>query len=154
MLHIFNHTIKPIALYGSEVWGTFSSLKFQNNAEKYIKKEIDSNILEKLHTQFCKFILGVRTRSSNNACRGELGSMPILFSILINLIKYWCHIVKLENAPTTLLNEAFKLSEEMSNNNKESWVGSIKEIFKFLKLDYIFNNHSHFKANYIIKRTD
>jgi hypothetical protein len=64
LLHIFNHTIRPILLYGSEILGYFSPNKYINNLDRLIKKETDSLILEKIHTQFCKFILGVRTKSS------------------------------------------------------------------------------------------
>ena len=30
LLHVFNHTIRPVLLYGSEVWGYFSEKKFKN----------------------------------------------------------------------------------------------------------------------------
>ena len=26
--------------------------------------------------------------------RGDLGNFPILFDVLYNMVKYWCHIVK------------------------------------------------------------
>lgn len=40
-IHVFNHTIKPILLYGSEIWGTFqtSSSKFRNNIKENISKQ-------------------------------------------------------------------------------------------------------------------
>jgi hypothetical protein len=36
-----------------------------NNLDRFIKKETDSLVLEKIHTKFCNFILGVRTKFSN-----------------------------------------------------------------------------------------
>ena len=82
LLHSFNHTIGPILLYGSEMLGCFSPSKYINNLDRLIKKEIHSLVLEKIHTKFCKFILGVRTKSSNMGVRGDLGSFPILFDVL------------------------------------------------------------------------
>ena len=94
LLHIFNHTIRPILLHSSEILGYFSSNKYINNLDRLFKKEIHSLVLEKIHIKFCKFILGVRTKSSNMGVRGDLGNFPILFDVLYNMVKYWCHIVK------------------------------------------------------------
>ena len=32
---------------------------------------------EKLHTKFCKYVLGVHSKDSNLACVGEVGRFPI-----------------------------------------------------------------------------
>ena len=53
LLHIFNHTIRPILLNGSEILGYFSPSKYINNLDRFIKKETDSLVLEKIHTKFC-----------------------------------------------------------------------------------------------------
>lgn len=29
LLHIFDHTVKPVLLYGSEIWGFFNSFKLK-----------------------------------------------------------------------------------------------------------------------------
>ena len=55
----FDKMITPIVLYGSEVWGI------------YCIKEID-----KFHIKFCKYVLGVKTQTSNFAVYGELGRFP------------------------------------------------------------------------------
>ena len=152
LLHIFNHTIKPIILYGSEIWGHFSPNKFVNNLGKYISKEIDSLVLEKLHTRFCKYILGVRSKSSNDGSRGELGSLPMLYFVLINMIKYWCHLVKAIDRSNSILYDAFKMSEMMAKEGKDSWVGCIGEIFNYLDLGFLFNNPEKFKISYIMNK--
>jgi hypothetical protein len=75
LLHVFNHTVKPVLLYGSEIWGYFSHKKFIKNPDLFLKNEINKISAEKVHTKFCKFVLGVRTKSSDSARRGELGSI-------------------------------------------------------------------------------
>jgi hypothetical protein len=45
LLHIFNHTIRPILLYGSEILGYFSPSKYINNLDRFIKKETYSLVL-------------------------------------------------------------------------------------------------------------
>jgi hypothetical protein len=149
LLHSFNHTIGPILLYGSEMLGCFSPSKYINNLDRLIKKEIHSLVLEKIHTKFCKFILGVRTKSSNMGVRGDLGSFPILFDVLYNMVKYWCHIVK-SDGNNILLLESLKESEQLEKAKHDSWVGCVKEIFKYLKLDYIYDDPSKYRVNYIL----
>ena len=87
----------------------------------------DSLIFEKIHTKFCKFILGVRTKYSNMGVRGDLGSFPILFYVLYNMVKYWCHIVK-SDGNNILLLESLKESEQLIEKAKpDSWVGCVKK---------------------------
>lgn len=66
LIHIYNHTIRPILLYGSEIWG-YIPVKKQKNIDNFISKEIDNLVLEKIHMKLCKFSLGVNTRTSNIA---------------------------------------------------------------------------------------
>ena len=151
LLHIFNHTIKPILLYGSEIWGYFP-IKKHKDIDSYISKEIDSLIIEKIHTKFCKFALCVKNKTSNLASRGELGSLPILCHVYLNMIKYWCHIQKDTEMSNLFLKEAVTLSQTMSKNNQESWISCIQEIFKYLNLEYLFVNQNKYKENFIINK--
>ena len=48
MLKLFDSCVAPILLYGCEVWG------YEN-----------TDIIEKVHTKFCKFIFGVSKCSHN-----------------------------------------------------------------------------------------
>jgi len=59
-LSLFDSQVVPIILYSSEVWGIFNI------------KEID-----KLHSKFCKYVLGVRQATSSVAVLGELGRFPL-----------------------------------------------------------------------------
>ena len=44
---------------------------------------------EKCHMSFCKYILGVSSKATNAAVRGELGSYPVGISMYIHCIKYY-----------------------------------------------------------------
>ena len=150
LLHIYNHTIRPILLYGSEIWG-YIPYKKQKNLENFFTKETDYLVLEKIHTKLCKFSLGVNARTSNTASRGELGSLPTLFHVIVSMINYWVHLVKEVDPSNTILYEAIDMSQSMSLNSQESWIGNIRNIFKYLDLDYLFINHTNFKQNFIKK---
>lgn len=71
-LHVFDHTIKPILLYGCEVWGMFNpfSSKFRNGIDS-LDKIYNKLLAEKLHLKFCKFILGVHSKTTNIAALSE-----------------------------------------------------------------------------------
>jgi uncharacterized membrane protein len=61
----------------------------------------------------------------------SLGSFPILFDVLYNMVKYWCHIVK-SDGNNILLLESLKESEQLIEKAKpDSWVGCVKEMFKY-----------------------
>ena len=65
-LYLFDHLIKPIVEYGSEVWG------FR-----------DWDELETLHLQACKYALGVRSTTTSAAVYSELGRRPLITGRLI-----------------------------------------------------------------------
>jgi len=75
LCHLFDSLVRPVADYGSEIWG-------HTQAEE----------LELVHRKFCKFALGLPTTASNLACYGELGRSPLNIRRKVQLIKYWLRI--------------------------------------------------------------
>ena len=70
VIHTIDHTVKPILLYTSEVWGIFDENKFSRASERPIENVFMDLQIEKLNIQFCKFISGVNKKASNLAVRG------------------------------------------------------------------------------------
>ena len=97
-LHIFDHTIQPILLYRSEIWGGCGPSELDNCSSLY--KLCNEIVIEKLHAKRLKCILGVNRKSTSSAVMAELGRFPLFFTIILNMIKYW---VQLENNGDTLL---------------------------------------------------
>ena len=60
MLKLFNVLVKPVVLYGAEVWGS----------EK-------CDILERLQLRFFKYVLFVNKFTSSMMVYGELGAIPL-----------------------------------------------------------------------------
>ena len=91
IMHIFDHTIKPILLYASEVWGTsFIKTKHFDDKDNIIR-DIDNNYkANQLELKFYKQILKVKHNTSNIGVRGELGRHPISIYALSNSLKYLC----------------------------------------------------------------
>ena len=107
-IHIFDHTIKPILLYGSEIWACSLPKKTSIDDLFDFNKIARSFYSEKLHIHFCKYILGVHKRSSNFAVFSELGRYSLQISILLSTLSYW-H--RLKNTNTELLSDAFACSK-------------------------------------------
>jgi hypothetical protein len=65
-MKIFNSQIKPILLYGSEVWGPYNNYDYDS---------WDRNKIEITHTQYIKRSLGCNYQTSNIMSRGEVGDI-------------------------------------------------------------------------------
>ena len=78
-LDLFDKLIFPILSYGSEVWGLQNSIQ-----------------LERVHLNFCKDLLCVRTQTQNNFVHGELGRTTLLAKRSTSVIRYWMKIVQME----------------------------------------------------------
>jgi hypothetical protein len=59
-LHIFDHTLKPILLYGSEIWGAHTLPN--SNKDFKLETTMEEFPCEKLNIKFSKFILGVHKK--------------------------------------------------------------------------------------------
>ena len=77
MLKLFDSCVAPILLYGCEVWGCENT-----------------DIIEKVHTKFCKFIFGVSKFSHNMPIYGELVCYPLSITIKQRMVCYWTRMLK------------------------------------------------------------
>jgi hypothetical protein len=87
---------------------------------------------EKLHQKFCKYILGVPSRTSNTAVLSELGRFPIYFNIVKALVKYYYRLKNIQS-DFPVLHDASEESKILSHSNKPLWYASINYIFKIIK---------------------
>lgn len=80
-IKLYNSIIKPILLYGCEIWGPV--LNFKN---------WDKTSVEKLQLEIGKNILGVHRNTSTAACRAELGLYPLNMEIQKRCVQFWHHL--------------------------------------------------------------
>ena len=97
ILHVFDHTVKPVLLYRSEVWGIFAADKLQKQKDLYLNKLCTDFTAEKIHIKLCKYLLEVGRWSINSAVLGELGRFPLILEAFLNIIKYWAYLSNLSN---------------------------------------------------------
>ena len=75
-IELFDKLITPILNYGCEIWG------FKQ-----------ANVLERVHLQFCKRLLGVKKSTQNDFVYGELGRTTLIIKRYVSIIKYWFKIL-------------------------------------------------------------
>jgi hypothetical protein len=123
LLHLFDHLIKPILLYGCEIWApinlTYKITKGPLPEKASLKHDLRTNFpfitkfmdqddpIEKLHLKFCKLILGVHTKTTNLAVYSELGRYPLLIDQIVQSVKYLDYI---ENETNNALLKSFYIN--------------------------------------------
>ena len=75
-LELFDKMIKPILLYGAEIWG------FGN-----------CDVIERIHLKFLNYILKLTKSTPSHMIYGELGILPITLEIRHRVLTYWCKII-------------------------------------------------------------
>ena len=133
-LHVFDHTVKPILLYGCEVWGTsnLNSASIRNETMFKVEKSFENFQSEKVAMKFYKYILGTHKKTTNLPIMGDLGSTPYFIDIICAIIKYFKRIKSLEK--DSLLYKMFNTSKQISVDSSDCWFSFVTSIFKELKL--------------------
>ena len=109
MVHLFDHLVRPVILYGADVFGYVNlkpkiqkhsddpkTLFFQQIQRQcpvitaYLKAD---DPMEKLHLRFCRRILQVHSKTVNMGIYGELGRVPIFIDQAIHAMKYVYHLM-------------------------------------------------------------
>lgn len=144
LIHVFDHTIKPILLYGSEIWGQFPPNKLSDSFFDKLCNELPA---EKIHIKLCKYVLECTRRATNIAVRGELGRLPLFLEVVFNTIKY---LVRLSNADCTgLICDAYIESKKLHSENKPCWFNCVDEILSYFNIDI---NNIMGKSTHVLKR--
>ena len=133
-LHLYEHLLKPIVLYGSEIWGAFkTNTSTCKNSSCFLFEEIyRNNIADKSQIRYLKYVLGVNKHTSNLAVLSETGRFPMYFSIILSIVKY---LHRLENTSNISLKKAYSLSKTSHNKGIQTWYTSAIYILELLKVN-------------------
>ena len=125
-LYLFDSLIEPILLYGCEVTNFIhitESLKRNNYS--YMEKMLNWP-QERVHINFCRFLLGVNNKTTKIAVLSELGRYPLYIKAFKQM---WKYIVRCENEKEgSLLYNAYHESKNIESGL--SWVNSFNYILK------------------------
>ena len=127
MLKLFDSCVAPILLYGCEVWG------YEN-----------TDIIEKVHTKFCKFMFGVSQFSHNMPIYGELGRYPLSITIKQRMVCYWTKFTRILKSNQHKLNKVMYdilYNLHCKDIQSSGWIKCINTIFQNNGMSYIWATH-------------
>jgi exonuclease III len=143
-IKLFDSTIKPILLYGSQVWGQ----QLLPHIMKADFGSLDRLPFEQIQNKLCKYSLAVRKNSSNIATRAELGRYPLLLNISLLAVKYWVTIL---SNPQKLVFKAYQEEKLLDEMGHKTWVSFVKAILSRCGLIDIWNNQHIINQNHFFK---
>ena len=129
--------IKPILLYGCEVWG------FGN-----------FDILERVQSRFYKYIFNLKNSTPSAMIYGEIGVMPLAVDIQTRVVSFWSELI------ATDLSEHYKLSSIIYNviyalhdttGFKSQWLDNVKSLICSLGFAGVWYSQSFSNINWFVK---
>ena len=119
-LELFDILVKPILLYGCEVWATE---------------------IVKIHLRFCKYVLQVNKSTCSNLVYGELGVTPLVLHAKSRMIMFWARIYKSSSTPK-LSNVLYQLIFTLYNRNidKSAWLSTVKNTLEGCGFSGVWDN--------------
>ena len=134
LIHLFECTVKPILLYGSEIWG-FCNI----------------DVIERVQLRFLKIILGLKKSTPNIMVYGETGCVPLLLSIKTRMVSFWHRLVTYQGNKVSciLYNLFFKKYEKGEHISK--WLIFIKSALDMSGMTDIWLTQGQFISTECLK---
>ena len=145
-LKLFDTLILPIIRYGSEAWSPFYAKNINDNNFLSLCEKFPA---EKLHTKFCRYLLGVSRKTTNIAVRAELGRLPLLTSLLPYAAKYWLQLCDLNG--NRLVNDAHLDLITHVSHAYFNWAKAIQLIWTTFSLQVIWDNQGSLQKHRTIQ---
>ena len=124
---LFDTLIRPVLQYNCEVWYMDdylplyrAILRAEKNNKVCDKLSFDyKTSYEKIHTKYCKIILGLKKTASNIASSAELGRFPLSSFIKTQVMVYFSRLNT--NNINPLVAEALKVNKKLHEEDIYSW---------------------------------
>ena len=144
LIHLFEHTIEPIVLYGSEIWGTVNILSSKiKKADFTIENLFENFLCDKLQIKFLKFISKMNKKSTNIAMLSEFGRYPLYIKVITNTCIF---LQRLLTTNSALLQDAYKESCLVASRGKMSWTACVEFVLKHIGVSAKLAYHPHFSS--------
>lgn len=135
-IDIFNKTIKPILLYGSEISG-------YGNCD----------IIERVHLKFLKYIFKLKKSTPSHMKYGESGILLVTTEIQSRVITYRSKLVNVENVEKNKLSSnIYLVLHAMHENNHltSAWMDIVKKLLCSLGFSGIWYSQSYINSNWLV----
>lgn len=113
-IELFDKTIKPILLYGSEIWG-------YGNCD----------IIERVQLKFLKHIFRLKKSTPTHMLFGELGIFPLNIEIKSRMLSFWAKLIEnlnFDNFDTKLSSLLYAViyNTHKQDKLKSDWINNVK----------------------------
>ena len=137
-IELFQKTIKPILLYGCEVWG-FGDL----------------SVIERVQLKFLKYILNMKRSTPNCIVYGETGVIPLKVDIKSRMVGYWAKLVSpaSSNLSTKLYFIGKSYFDVNMHNKSFIWFSEIRNILIACGNVGFWNNLNFPSKKWLVKAT-
>ena len=134
-IDLFNKIVKPVLLYGSEIWG-FGNL----------------DILERVQLRFYKYNFNLKTSTPSVMIYGELGILPLRHTS--RMISFWAKVNEdVEENERKLSPTIYKLIYNLQNTNdfKSQWIDCLQKLICSLGFGGIWYSQSFTNKTWLVK---
>ena len=134
-IDMFNKMIKPIILYGCEIWGLGNF-----------------DVLERIQLKFYKYVFNLKKTTPSYMIYGELGVTPLYVDIQSRLISFWTKLVlNAEKAKlsSTVYGAIYNLHED--KQIKSEWIENVKRILCSNGFSGVWYSQSFTNADWLQK---
>ena len=135
--HLFDTMVKPVLLYGSEIWApcAITARKLKSNKQFNIEESYMKLHVEKLNSLLCRTMLGVNAKTTKMALYSETGRYPLYIDALVNSVNY---LKRLESRNcSNLLIESLQCNKEMAEQNVSCWFSNLQRIMDVINEDVL-----------------
>ena len=115
--------IKPVLLYGAELWGF----------------EV-SDIIENVQNQFCKRFLKLPVTTYHVLARGECGRYPLFIDYYCKCIRYWIRLIRMDD--TRYPYHCYRMLRRLDDAGRITWASKVKEILFKYGFGYVWVNEN------------
>ena len=106
---LFDSMVKPIAVYGAEIWGYAYSEE-----------------IEKIQTQFCKQYVGLKQKTADIFALGECGRYPLAVTYMTRCVKYWLRLTRMPNERYP--RQCYMMLRSLTDAGKTTWASHIRDM--------------------------
>ena len=131
-LDLFDKMVKPVLLYGCEVWGT------GNN-----------DVIERVQLKFCKLLLGLKSSTPSYMIYGELGRYPIEIDIKSRMISFWSKLLSGKESKLSYIMYKLCLQIINSDNANFIWFNKIRNILNECGMFNVWDTQTFINSNWL-----
>lgn len=137
-IELFEKTIKPILLYGCEIWG-FGNI----------------TVVEQVQLKFLKQILNLKKNTPNCIVYGETGVLPLKVDIQSRIIGFWAKLIypTTNNISSKLYFIAKTYFDEPNQNTCFKWFEHVRNILISCGYSGFWNSQTFPNKKWLIKST-